>query len=85
MVLELRPFHNPTKAMGFVNTVVNTNNFSSAIWLWYREDGRWEVRKVIEIEAKPLEEAELPEVLKPFKAVPPLVTDINPSLDDRYL
>jgi selenium-binding protein 1 len=27
----------------------------------------------------------LPEILKPFKAVPPLVTDINLSLDDRIL
>jgi selenium-binding protein 1 len=32
-----------------------------------------------------LEAEELPDVLKPFKAVPPLVTDINLSLDDRYL
>jgi len=85
MVLELRPFHDPTKAKGFVNSVVNTSNLSSAIWLWYKEDGRWEVQKVIEIEAKPLEAEELPDVLKPFKAVPPLVTDINLSLDDRYL
>ena len=31
------------------------------------------------------DEADLPPLLKGFKAVPPLVTDINLSLDDRFL
>ena len=85
MVLELRPFHNPLEPKGFVNTVVNLKDLSSGIWLWFYEDGRWQVEKVIEIPAEPLEPSELPDILKPFKAVPPLVTDINLSLDDRYL
>ncbi len=85
MVLELRPFHEPSRVMGFVNTVVNLKDLSSAIWIWYKEDGRIEARKVIEIEAKPLEKSLLPEALKPFGAVPPLVTDINLSLDDKFL
>ena len=55
------------------------------MWLWYKEDGRWDVRKVIEIEAVPLEKDLLPEALKPFGVVPPLVTDINLSLDDKFL
>jgi selenium-binding protein 1 len=85
MILELRPFHNPLEPKGFVNSVVNLKDLSSGIWLWYHEDGRWRVEKVIEIPAEPLEPSELPEILKPFKAVPPLVTDINLSLDDRIL
>ena len=33
----------------------------------------------------PAEESELPPALKPFKAVPPLVSDIDLSVDDRFL
>jgi selenium-binding protein 1 len=85
MVLELRPFHNPERPMGFVNVVANVSDLSSSVRLWYVEDGRWDARKVIEIEAVPLEKDLLPEAQKPFGVVPPLVTDINLSLDDRFL
>jgi len=85
MALELRPAHDPTKAYGFVNTVVSLTDLSSAIWVWHRQNGQWAVRKVIEIPAQPASEDQLPPALKPFKAVPPLVTDINLSLDDRVL
>jgi selenium-binding protein 1 len=85
MILELRPFHNPLEPKGFVNSVVNLKNLSSGIWLWYLEEGKWKVEKVIEIPAEPLEPSELPDILKPFKAVPPIVTDINLSLDDKIL
>jgi methanethiol oxidase len=47
--------------------------------------GEWAVRKVIEIPAEPADPADLPPLLKGFKAVPPLVTDINLSLDDKFL
>jgi methanethiol oxidase len=40
---------------------------------------------VIEIPAEPADGAELPAVIAPFGAVPPLVSDINLSLDDRFL
>jgi selenium-binding protein 1 len=43
------------------------------------------VRKVVEIPAEPAEADQLPPALKPFGAVPPLITDINLSLDDRSL
>ncbi len=86
MVLELRPSHDPNKTYGFVNTVVSLADLSSAIWTWYLDkDGQWAVRKVIDIPAQPASEDELPPALKPFKAVPPLVTDINLSLDDKFL
>ena len=42
-------------------------------------------RKVIEIPAEPADPSLLPPLLKGFGAVPPLITDINLSLDDRFL
>ncbi len=84
-VLELRPAHDPTKTYGFVNAVVSLKDLSSSIWLWHRENGTWGVKKVIEIPAEPADPAHLPPALRPFGAVPPLVTDINLSLDDRFL
>jgi selenium-binding protein 1 len=47
--------------------------------------GQWKVRKVIDIPAEPAEADVLPPLLQGFKAVPPLVTDINLSVDDRWL
>jgi len=85
MLLELRPAHDPTKAYGFVNSVVSLKDLSSAIWVWYRQNGEWKIQKIIEIPAEPAEEEQLPDLLKPFKAVPPLVTDIDLSVDDRFL
>ncbi len=85
MVLELRPAHDPTRAYGFVGVVVSTRDLTASVWAWYYEHGQWAVRKVIEIPPQPADPDLLPAALKPFKAVPPLVTDINLSLDDRYL
>ena len=85
MVLELRPAHDPTKAYGFVGVVVSLKNLSSSIWLWHQSNGKWQINRVIEIPAEPAEPEQLPPLLKGFKAVPPLLTDINLSLDDRYL
>ena len=86
MVLELRPAHDPNKSYGFVGVVISLEDLSSSIWTWYRdEDGQWQARKTITIAAQPAAEDELPPALKPFKAVPPLVSDIDLSLDDRFL
>jgi methanethiol oxidase len=86
MVLELRPAHDPTKAWGFVGVVVSLKDLSSSIWLWYREDsGKFAIKKVIDIPAEPADPEQLPPLLKGFKAVPPLLTDINLSVDDRSL
>ncbi len=85
MVLELRPAHDPTRAYGFVGVVVSLKDLSASIWLWHRDNGSWAVQKVIEIPAEPADPDQLPPLLKGFKAVPPLVTDINLSLDDRFL
>jgi methanethiol oxidase len=87
MVLELRPAHNPRSAYGFVGVVVSLEDLSSSIWMWYHDqaDGEWKTRKVITIPAEPADPADLPPVIQGFGAVPPLVTDINLSLDDRFL
>src|SRR5579859_461112 len=85
LVLELRPAHDPTKAYGFVGVVVSLKDLSASIWAWHRADDGWGVKKVIEIPAEPAHADLLPPALKPFGAVPPLVTDINLSLDDKYL
>jgi selenium-binding protein 1 len=85
MVLELRPSHDPNKTYGFVGVVVSLKDLSASVWMWHRADGRWAVRKVIEIPAEPADPELLPPALKPFGAVPPLVSDINLSLDDRQL
>src|SRR5215813_13925584 len=85
MVLELRPSHDPNKTYGFVGVVVSLKDLSASIFAWYRENGKWGVRKVIEIPAEPADADMLPPALKPFGAVPPLVTDINLSLDDKHL
>ena len=85
MALELRPSHDPTKTFGFVGVVISTKDLSASIWLWDRKGDNWSIKKVIEIPAEPADESVLPPALKPFKAVPPLITDINLSLDDRFL
>ena len=91
MVLELRPAHNPKRAYGFVGVVLSLTDLSSSIFLWYLDGeanggkGEWKARKVITIPAQPADPDQLPPLLKGFSAVPPLVTDINLSVDDRWL
>src|SRR5262245_61767959 len=86
MALELRPAHDPTRAYGFLGIVVSLKDLSASVWLWYRDDdGKWGIKRVIDIPAEPADPESLPPLLQGFKAVPPLVTDINLSLDDRFL
>jgi selenium-binding protein 1 len=85
MALELRPAHDPTRAYGFLGVVVSLKDLSASIWVWHREGGKWGVKKIIEISAEPADPEKLPPLLQGFKAVPPLITDINLSLDDRFL
>jgi selenium-binding protein 1 len=91
MTLELRPAHSPARAYGFVGVVISLEDLSSSIWMWYLDkqhgngEGEWKIRKVIDIPAEPASADDLPPLLKGFGAVPPLVTDINLSVDDRML
>jgi selenium-binding protein 1 len=84
-VFEVRPAHDPAKAWGFVGVVISVEDLSGSVWLWHRDGDRWAVRKVITIPAEPADPDLLPPALKPFGAVPPLVSDIDLSVDDRWL
>jgi methanethiol oxidase len=83
--LELRPAHDPSKAYGFVGVVISLKDLSSSIWHWFQQDGSWAIKKIIDIPAEPTDPDLLPPMLKGFKATPPLLTDIDLSLDDRFL
>jgi selenium-binding protein 1 len=89
MAFELRPAHDPTRAYGFLGVVISLKDLSSSIWMWHQKSGNgtgnWAVEKVIEIPAEPADPELLPPMLKGFKAVAPLLADINLSLDDRFL
>ena len=79
MVVELRPAHDPTRPYGFAGVVVSLADLSASVWLWHFErkngTGEWKAQKVITIPAEPAAPADLP----------PLVTDLNLSVDDRFL
>jgi len=85
MPLEIRPAHDPSKDYGFVGVVVDTTNLEASIWTWYRENGAFKAAKTATIAPEPADPAKLPPLLKGFGAVPPLVSDIDLSLDDKYL
>ncbi len=85
MALEVRPAHDPIKEYGFVGVVVDTTNLEGSIWTWWREDGKFHCEKTAIIPPEPAGKDQLPPLLQGFGAVPPLITDIDLSLDDRFL
>ena len=86
MPLEVRPAHDPVKEYGFCGVVVDTTNLEGSIWTWWRDkDGKFQVKKTAVIPPEPAAKEDLPPLLQGFGAVPPLVTDIDLSLDDRFL
>jgi methanethiol oxidase len=85
IVLELRPAHDPAKAWGFVGTTISVEDLSASVWLWHQDGERWAARKVVTVPAEPADPDRLPPALQPFSAVPPLITDIDLSVDDRWL
>ena len=85
MTLELRPAHDPRKEYGFLGVVISVEDLSASIWVWHRSDGEFQVQKIIDIPAEPADPELLPPALKPFGAVPPLVTDIDLTVDDQTL
>jgi methanethiol oxidase len=85
MVFEVRPAHDPAQTWGFFGVVISVKDLSGSVWCWHRDGDRWAVRKVITIPAEPADPDDLPPALKPFGAVPPLISDIDLSVDDRWL
>jgi selenium-binding protein 1 len=85
MALEVRPAHDPTREYGFLGVVVDTTNLEGSVWTWWREGGKFHAKKTATIPAEAADPELLPPLLKGFGAVPPLVTDIDLSLDDKFL
>ena len=70
---------------GFLGVVVDTTNLEGSIWTWWREGGKFHFEKTATIPPEPASKDQLPPLLQGFGAVPPLVTDIDLSMDDRFL
>jgi len=85
MTLELRPAHDPSKEYGFVGVVTSVEDLSASVWVWHRQGGEFAVTKVIDVPAEPAATEDLPPALQPFGAVPPLISDIDLSVDDNFL
>jgi selenium-binding protein 1 len=86
MALEIRPAHDPAKDYGFCGVVVDTTNLQGAIFTWWqKDDGTFEAKKTITIDPRSREGGEPAAASAGLRAVPPLVTDIDLSLDDKYL
>ena len=66
-----------------------TVDLSGSVWLCCLDGNNgkraWRIRKVIDIPAEPASARDLPPVLKGYGAVPPFVTGISLSVDDRML
>ncbi|KEF51430.1 uncharacterized protein A1O9_12579 [Exophiala aquamarina CBS 119918] len=87
MVLEVRPSHDPEATWGFIGVTISTKDLSGSVYYWcLGDDGKWKAERVIVIPAEPVDNPDkLPAIIKPFGAVPPLVTDIDLSVDDKFL
>jgi methanethiol oxidase len=85
IALELRPAHDPTKAYGFVDTVISVEDLTTSVFTWYADNGTWKARKTVSVPPEPAEPDRLPPALQPFGAVPPLSSDQILTLDDRFL
>ena len=85
MALEVRPAHDPAREYGFLGVVVDTTNLEGSIWTWWREGSEFRIEKTATIPAEAADPSLLPPLLKGFGAVPPLITDIDLSLDDKFL
>ena len=85
MVLELRPAHDPAKSYGFASVVISVEDLSASIWLWHRDGDQWAVREGDHHPGRAGRRRRPAADPPAFGAVPPLVTDIDLSVDDRWL
>jgi selenium-binding protein 1 len=70
--LEVRFLHSPEATHGYVGAALSSNIFH-----FHEDGGDWHAEKAIDFEAREHPDWDMP--------VPPLVTDILVSMDDRYL
>ena len=89
MTLKLRPAHDPGRPYGFAAVALCLEDLSASVWLWHLDgrngSSRWKIRKVIDIRAERTDHALLPPILRDYGAVPPLITNLGLSPDDRLL
>ena len=85
MALEVRPAHDPVREYGFLGVVVDTTNLEGSVWTWWRDDGKFHIEKTATVPPEPAPKDQLPPLLQGFGAVPPLISDIDLSMDDRFL
>jgi methanethiol oxidase len=70
---------------GFAGVFICLPGLGSSVWCWYRAGTRWKATKVIDIPPEPCAPTLLPPSLAPFGVVPPLITDIKLTPNDRFL
>ena len=70
--LEVRFHHDPASTHGYVGVALSSN-----VWHWHKNEQGWQLEKVIQEETADLEGFPVP--------LPPLITDILLSMDDRFM
>lgn len=70
--LEVRFLHDPASTHGYVGAALSSN-----LWHWHKPNGKWELSKVVDMQAVEVDGWPFP--------VPPLTVDLLLSLDDRFL
>ncbi|WP_159717089.1 selenium-binding family protein [Geminicoccus flavidas] len=70
--LEVRFHHDPASTHGYVGVALSSN-----VWHWHKNGDGWQLDKVIQEEPVEIEGFPVP--------LPPLITDILISMDDRFM
>ena len=65
--------------------MIDTTNLEGSISTWWCEDGKFHVEKTALIPAEPAPKEQLPPLLQGFGLASPLISDIDLSLDDKFL
>src|SRR5262245_21096080 len=67
------------------SSAFDTTNLEGSIWTWWREGSKFHMETTATMPPEPASKDQLPPLLQGFGAAPPLVTDIDLSMDDRFL
>lgn len=89
LVMAVCPATQQRRVYGFAAAMTSTVDWSGSVWLWHRaaQDGAcvWVARKVITIPAEVAADADPPALLPDSQVIPPLVSHVALSPDDRLL